>query len=172
MLSPQITRLFSGKDFEPSILTMRITVLLILFIGFGNLTSIQILMPLGKERQILISVILGAIVDLGLNILLIPKYQQNGAAIANCSAEFVVTFTQLIFIRGLIKTRIFSWKSLDYLIGSSLIAIVTGSVIMLNLSNILTVIISIIASGLIYVTYCVLRKEQITLEILSKLKIV
>lgn len=50
--------------------------------------------PLGKENWVLYSVTIGAIVDLVINALLIPKMVSSGAAIGTLVAEIVVLIYQ------------------------------------------------------------------------------
>ena len=62
----------SGTKFVPSTIPMQIIMPTLLFIGLTNILGIQILIPLGKERYVLYSTIIGALVDLILNAILIP----------------------------------------------------------------------------------------------------
>ena len=48
-------------------------------------------MSVGREKDILKATISGAVVNFVLNLILIPKLMQGGAAIASVSAELVVT---------------------------------------------------------------------------------
>ncbi|MCB7542608.1 polysaccharide biosynthesis C-terminal domain-containing protein, partial [Tyzzerella nexilis] len=57
---------------------------------------IQILVPLGYEKALLVSEIGGAVIDLVVNALLIPVYQSSGAAIGTLLAEFAVMVVQCI----------------------------------------------------------------------------
>ncbi len=51
----------------------------LLLIGITNILGIQILVPLGYEKAVLVSEIVGAVIDLVVNALLIPVYQSSGA---------------------------------------------------------------------------------------------
>lgn len=51
------------------------------FIGFPSIKGFQIMVPLGKEKLVLYSLIVGAIFDVILNFILIPKYSLAGAAL-------------------------------------------------------------------------------------------
>lgn len=88
----------SGTAFEGSIVPMQVIIPTILFIGITNIFGIQIMVPLGREKQVLYSVIIGAVVDLILNILLIPNMAACGAAIGTLVAEVAVLIYQLIVI--------------------------------------------------------------------------
>ena len=65
--------LLSGEDYAGSIAPMQWIMPTLLFIGLSNVLGIQILVPLGRERVVLWSIIAGAVVDVVLNIVLIPQ---------------------------------------------------------------------------------------------------
>ena len=58
-----------------------------LLIGLTNIMGIQMLVPLGREKTVLYSEIVGVIVDVILNALLIPRFASAGAAIGTLAAE-------------------------------------------------------------------------------------
>ena len=68
----------------------------LLFIGITNVLGIQILVPLGREKTVRVSEIVGAVTDLILNAILIPQYGASGAAIGTLAAEFAVLVVQYI----------------------------------------------------------------------------
>ena len=90
--------LLSGYEYLPAVPAMVIIMPTLLFIGISNITGIQILVPMGKEKIVLYSEIAGAIVDLILNMIFIPTMKAAGAALGTVVAELVVTIVQLFFI--------------------------------------------------------------------------
>lgn len=88
----------SGMKYIPSISAMQIIMPTLLFIGLTNIMGIQVLVPLGKEKIVLYSEIAGAVIDLIINILLIPGMKSAGAAIGTVAAEFVVFLVQYYFL--------------------------------------------------------------------------
>ena len=90
----------SGDAYGGAIIPMIIIMPTLLLIGMTNVIGIQMLIPIGKEKQVLYSEIYGAIADLILNTILIPKYAASGAAIGTLSAEIVVLIYQLWAIKG------------------------------------------------------------------------
>ena len=89
----------SGDAYTNSIIPMQIIMPTLLLIGMTNILGIQIMIPMGKEKQVLYSEIAGAIVDLIINILLIPKFGSAGAAFGTLVAELVVFIYQFFAIR-------------------------------------------------------------------------
>lgn len=90
--------LLSGKDFGNAVLPMQIIMPTVLFIGITNVLGIQILVPLGKEKLVFYSVLIGAIVDLFINAIYIPSMASAGAALGTVIAEFVVFIVQMLML--------------------------------------------------------------------------
>ena len=53
----------SGADYIPAIIPMQLIMPTVFLIGFTNITGIQILIPQGRENVVLVSEIVGAVVD-------------------------------------------------------------------------------------------------------------
>ena len=51
-------------------------------VGLSGVMGIQVLYPLGKINIVILSTFIGAITNVLLNILLVPRYGHNGTAIA------------------------------------------------------------------------------------------
>ena len=92
----------SGTAYEGSIVPLQIIMPTVFLIGLSNIMGIQMLIPLGKEKMVLLSEVAGAIVDLALNAILIPRYASAGAAIGTLAAEFVVVLVQLWALREIV----------------------------------------------------------------------
>ncbi len=105
-LAPQLIYIFSGVQFTEAILTMQLLSPLGLIIGLGYFWGFQILIPAGKEREMMIAVMIGMIVNLSLNCFLIPVYRQNGAAFANIISELIVTLGYMFYAYRAISFKI------------------------------------------------------------------
>ena len=99
----QAIDLLSGPAYAGAVLPMRIIMPTVLFIGLTNILGIQILVPLGKEKTVLRSTIAGAVTDLILNAILIPRYASAGAAAGTLAAEFVVLCWQYAALRDQVR---------------------------------------------------------------------
>lgn len=91
MLSDEIILMFSGSGFASAALTMRILTPIVVIIPFSIVVNLQIFVPMGKEKLILLSTLTGAVTNFTCNMLLIPRYAENGAAVATVLAEGAVT---------------------------------------------------------------------------------
>ena len=90
VFSESIIRIIAGTGFEGAIIPMRIIMPLLLVIGYEQILVIQILMPLKKDKSILVNSVFGALVGLTLNFLIVPLLNSSGSAIVWFSSELTV----------------------------------------------------------------------------------
>ncbi len=155
----------SGSAYGGAILPMQIIMPTLLLIGLTNIMGIQMLIPLGKEKVVLYSEIAGAIVDLIINIILIPSMASVGAAIGTLVAEIVVLIVQYVAIREIVAE---AYCKVKY--GSLVLAILFGSVFAfpvknLNISSFFTLCISAAIFFVVYGAVLILTKEPLVHEI-------
>lgn len=159
---------FYGPGFEGTIPLLRILSFLIIAIGVSNVTGIQYMIPVGKQRQYTASVITGACTNLILNAFLIPSYKALGASIASLIAEISVTATQLFLIRkDLSVGRILrsSWK---YLVSGSVMFFVVSLEGKLFDATIKHTIAMIVSGCVVYFFMLFVVRDDIVRTILSK----
>ena len=116
----------AGKEFIGATLAMQIIAPTIVLIGLSNLLGIQVLTPLNKEKQLVYSVVAGAVADLILNIIFIPKMGAAGASLGTLVAEFVVLIVQIMYLKDLffkIAKQVQYWKVLVALVLANIISI-------------------------------------------------
>jgi len=70
----------------------------IFFIGLTNIMGIQILIPMGREKMVMYSTVVGAVIDTLINFLLIPHYGAAGAALGTLVAEIAVFIFQICLL--------------------------------------------------------------------------
>ena len=154
----------SGSAYEKSILPMQIIMPTLLFIGITNVLGIQILVPLGKEKIVLYSEIAGAIVNLIINSLLIPRFAAEGAAIGTVVAEFVVLAVQYYALRKDVNKVFRSIHYFRIIVAVSLGIFCTLWLLKLNVGNFVLLVLSSIIFFGVYGLYMLLRKEEMILE--------
>lgn len=168
MLAEPIIYLFAGNDYTEAVLTVKVMSPIIIAMGLSNLIGIQVLISHGREKITLISTIIGAFINFSLNIVLISQFQQNGAAIGTLIAEVAVTITQIIFAHSFIKGNINFKNVLSYLIGGILIILICISVGLLDYGYLLTTLLSIFLSVIIYIGFLFVIKNELIYEIINK----
>lgn len=111
-ISKDFSIIFLGNDFARTGVLVEILSITIIFMTISNALRTQFLIPHGKDREYIIAIIIGAIVNVILNLIFIPKFGCLGACIGTVSAEFLVMFFHIKFsakymdIMKLIKNNI------------------------------------------------------------------
>ncbi len=95
--------LISGEAYSGSVLPMQLIMPTVFLIGISNILGIQMLVPMGKEKTVLWAEIGGAVIDLVINTLLIPKMRSAGASVGTLVAELFVTAFLFIYLREDLK---------------------------------------------------------------------
>ena len=161
--------LLSGENYAGSVTPMQWIMPTLLFIGLSNVLGIQILVPLGRERVVLWSIIAGAVTDVVLNVLLIPRFGASGAAAATSVAELVVLAVQFVVLGKEARTA-FSAVSYGKLLVALVVAVgVSVWVSMLGWGSFLTLLISAVLFFGGYVGVLLLLKEKLVYELLLQL---
>lgn len=159
----------SGEAYTGAILPMQIVMPTLLFIGLTNIMGIQMLVPLGREKTVLLSVIVGAVVDLIVNVILIPKYAAVGSAVATLMAEAAVLVVQYVALRkdvGPAFRSVQYWKILlGLLAGTAASYWVTG----VDFGSFLALVVSACLFFGVYAAVLLLTKESFVLETVQQL---
>lgn len=97
-IAPDFVPLFFGSKFYGAIIPLQIMIFVVVVIGLNNLTGSQILIGLGLDKFLLISVSLGAVANFCLNVFFIPKYGASGAAFTSVIAEILILIMTSYFV--------------------------------------------------------------------------
>ncbi|TCS76637.1 O-antigen/teichoic acid export membrane protein [Muricomes intestini] len=161
--------LLSGHEFMGAVIPMCVVTPTIIMIGLSNVLGIQVLVPIGKENKVLFSVIIGAVVDLLLNLVYIPKYAATGAAIGTLAAEVVVLMIQIAYLKQMLwgmKGEI-HWKQIGFAVLISTVVIwLVRRYVMIN-SVFFTLVVSAIIYFGAYGAVLLAMKEPFVLDIVE-----
>ncbi len=160
--------LLSGENYAGSVIPMQWIMPTLLFIGLSNILGIQILVPLGREKVVLWSIIAGAVLDVALNLVLIPGFGAAGAAAATSAAELTVLAVQFLVLG---KQARQGFASVSF--GRLLLALgvglgAAGWVPMLGLGSFITLIISAVLFFGSYGAMLLLLKEPLCRELMKQ----
>lgn len=159
--------LLSGNAYLNAVVPMKIIMPTLVFIGITNIWGIQMLIPLGREKTVLYSEIAGAVVDLILNVIMIPRFAAAGAAFGTLCAEAVVMIVQFGEIKNIVAEDFFriKWNEILAAIGFAILVsfwvpcVFAGSFIILAVS-------AFLFFGC-YGIILLLKKEPLVLEIVD-----
>ena len=170
MLSRQCIFIISGSKYMEASLSLSILSIAMIFNLFAYLLGYCVLIPNRKEKYFFVATAISAIVNIMLNFILIPKYMQNAAAVTTLIAEGVAAVICFIFAYPYIKdTRL---ESNIVLSGVGAMTIIVICIVVQHIikDNILSLVICVIASILMYMTIHIIFKNPIIYEALSTIK--
>lgn len=159
----------SGMKFGGSIRPMQIIMPTLVFIGLSNILGMQILVPTGREKTVLHSEIAGAVTDLILNALLIPRFHASGAAMGTVAAELVVLIWQYVALRDYVSEMFRGVPILP--IVTALLAAVLASlwVKLLGIGFFVTLLLSAFLFFTVYLIVLLLWREPFTLDLVKQI---
>lgn len=175
-VSKEIMIIMGGEGFGVAASSLKILSISLIFAIFGGLITAVLNITLGMEKENLKATIYSAFINCILNLIFIPKFSQNGAAVTTLISEaFVFVYC---FIKIPNKFRYIDLKKVGKTIIKSLIAslsIFFISYIVRNLFNniIVCIILIILISIISYVLILRILKEEyiLNLNALFKLKL-
>lgn len=148
-VSKEFVPLFYGKGFDKCKIIISVLALSGIFVSWANVIRTQYLIPNKKDKIYIISVFLGAIVNITINIILIPYLQSVGAAIATLFTQLSVFIYQAYMVRKEIKIGSYFKQSLPLVISGFVMYIIVVNITIIS-NSLITLIVKILVGGIIY----------------------
>lgn len=145
---------FWGKDFIESGRLIAGMAPAFVFSVLGNIIRTQYLIPRAKDKDYVISLILGAIVNFIMNCFLIKPYGAMGATISTVLAEFVLSGTQFFVVRKHLDLKAYIKNGLIFYLFGLLMYLAIVVVKSHMLYNAISLILLIIVGGIVYLGLC------------------
>lgn len=149
-VSKEFVPIFYGKGYETCIYLFLILLPTCLFMAFANVIRTQYLLPHKKDSAYVISAFLGAIVNVVVNVILIPQYGSIGAAIGTICAEVAVCIYQSYTIRKEQPIKVYLKASIPFIMSGILMFLIIFNIYFVRLPLIINLIIKIIIGVVIY----------------------
>lgn len=142
---------FFGEQFQKTgILIIMLSVTLPI-LSFANVIRTQYLIPFEKDKIYIKSVSIGAVTNLIINFILIPKFSSIGACIGTIFAEFAVMFYQILKVKNELTVCKYIRESINFLIKAIIMYICIIPLNYLNISSIYIIVSQVFLGGIIYV---------------------
>ncbi len=100
---------YFGEGYHESSILIGLLSPLIVIVCISSVLEHQYITPIRQKRKSNIIIIIGAFLNFSLNILLIPRFEAEGAAVASVVAEAVISCLYLYISRGFI-TILMLWR--------------------------------------------------------------
>ena len=103
LLAEPIVHLLLGSQYQQSVLLLQIMAFLPFIIALSNIYGIQTMLNLGYKHAFSRILVMAAIIGLGLSFLLVPIYEDLGAAITLLIVEVFVTVVMYFYLKIKLK---------------------------------------------------------------------
>lgn len=148
-ISKEFVPFFYGRGFEKCINLIPVLLLSSIFISFANVIRTQYLIPYKKDNIYIVSFFLGAFVNMGINLLLIPNIQSVGAAIGTLCAEMTVCIYQVYMVKNEIRVLHYLKQGIPLMISGVLMYVIVINIPFIT-NYIVTIIIKVVVGTIIY----------------------
>ena len=162
---------FYGNGYEKIIGLLIYTSPIILFIAFSTTIGSQYLISVKKQNIQTIAVGIGAIVNVILNFILIPKLKSVGAVIATVIAEFLIVLTETIYVinNGNMKLKYIFKGAYKYMFAGIIMCIFTYLISTQMPIGAICTICQILIGIVIYIGVLLIFNDEFLKGILNKL---
>lgn len=142
--------LFFGEQFKKTGYIIQMLAMSLPFLSFANVIRTQYLIPKEKDKIYIISVILGAITNLIMNLIFIPRFGAVGAAIGTIAAEIIVMIYQSICVKNDIYVKKYLKISFNSFIKSIIMFAIIYPINYIAINPAITIMIQIFLGVIIY----------------------
>lgn len=166
--------LFFGPGYDAVVELLYIFSPIIIIIGISNCLGSQYYTPCGKRKQSANYLIVGSVVNLSLNLLLIPKFGAYGAAVASVAAETAITILYVKYSEGYGDVRLLINTGLKKLVAGIGMFAVVYPMNKILINPLILIVFEIVTGALLYgLLLLVLRDEwmcQIVKTVIFKVR--
>ena len=162
---------FFGDEFQPVVTLLYLMTPLIIVVSISYCLANQYYIPDGRIKQSTKFIIIGAAVNLVLNLILIPKFGAYGATVATLIDEILITILYLRFCNGFLKIKQLGKYLYKRLFAGAIMCACVyalGKVIIIHYA--ILVGIQTVAGVIIYFLILLLWRDEMLIELLGKAK--
>lgn len=164
VVTNEIILLIAGKSYLGAALSLRILTISLAFSFVSGWIGNMMMLPAGKEKICLYSSIMSAVINIFLNLILIPIWGLNAAAMTTAISEFVGIIMKIPFIDKSIRIYGLRQVFIAPIIGCVGIIGVSGLVRRVVDSSYLIAIFTIAVSAIVYVLILIILKNEFAMN--------
>ncbi len=159
-VSGRFIPLYLGPGYDRVVTMLSLMSPIVLIIGISNCLGSQYYTPSGQRRLSARFIIIGSVVNLCLNLLLIPHYGGYGAIVASLIAEGTITVLYLLFSKGYMTFRRIAVLGSRKLIAAAAMLGVIRLLDPLIRSNLAAIVVEVAAGLCTYIVVSVLLRDD------------
>lgn len=173
VLAKPIVMFLGGSGYEEAIITLQILSVSLVFAIIGGVFTNCVNIPTGKEKITLRATMIAAVLNIVLNLFMIPLWKQNGAAVTTVIAELSVVVICTFSNKNL--REVFSWKEVlknlvDALLGCIGIVLIYVLVTYFFDNEFILCAITVVASLIFYALLLIVLKNPYAYKTINSLK--
>lgn len=142
--------IYFGSEFQKTGILIMMLSTTLPFLSFANVLRTQYLIPNEKDKIYITSVSLGAISNLLMNFIFIPKCYSIGACIGTISAEAIVMIYQTLSVRRELPLGLYFKKVIPYFIKAFIMFIIIYPLNSIEINPMIRLLLQVIIGGIIY----------------------
>lgn len=159
---------FFGKSFEEISTLLIVSAWLVLTLSWSNVIGNQVLIACGKEKYYTMSVSIGAVTNICMNIMLIPKLLCMGAIVSSVVAEYIGMIFMVFFARKIVFVNELLKGQIKYLLAAGLMYIVAFYIGEALEPNMLTTILQVVVAIIFYGGAILLMRDKFVLNMFNQ----
>jgi len=171
LVSDNFVSWFFGRDYMPVADLMKLSGVLMVFMGISNFVSMQYLSPTERQNRMTVVYLSSVGLNVVLNFILIPRMQSMGAMIASVTAEGVAAIAFMILLQKS-EYRFPFWKGIwkyllaSFCMGLTILYIQEISSFVLVRETVVEVAVGMVVYGIVLL----LVREETVLQLLERAK--
>lgn len=169
-IADNIVLIFAGSKYIEAVPSLRIITIALFFSLFSWFYTSCVLIPCGKEKIVLRVTILAAVVNVILNLALIPIWKHNAAAFTTVVAEGISMIVCMKYGRKDFHMKIFAKDIASVVIGCVLVYVICVTINSAVDSLVLSTVLSITLAAIGYFAVLLLMKNHTILDIWLEIK--
>lgn len=170
MLSKEVVLILSDVTFTDATTSLRILSLALAVCLFGWLYNSCVLIPYKREKQVFIATLVSAIINIVLNIILIPVWKQNAAALTTFIAELCSMVICMCCSKDLTKITVNKKDVVSVCVGCIGIAVVCMALRNFHLGTVIYTIFAVALSAGVYGVVLLVLNNSLAMEVVSRVK--
>lgn len=158
---------FFGRGFEEISTLLIASAWLVLTLSWSNVIGNQVLIACGKEKYYSIAVTTGAVVNVCMNVILIPKLLCMGAIVSSVVAEYIGMILMVISARHIVPIKQLFTGLPTYLLAAMAMGMITFVIGEILGNYIYTTILQILVGIIVYGAMLLVAKDQFALNVIK-----
>lgn len=170
-ISDLMVKILSGDGYFPAVLTTQLLSPRIILSPLNTFIITHLFVAIRKESKMLVATTVSAVSNLCLNAVLIPRMDQNGAAMATVAAEIIELVIVMIYLGHAVKLQILFKNIWQYIASSMVIPAAYFILSAVNISSWSRQLLLIVVASMLYFSLLYFMKNLYVIKAAKAVKL-